>query len=648
MSVLKRLESIRGRFFNGHDINSKKTSWVKWKNVLASKEKGGLGVSSLYALNRGLMFKWVWRFYTQNNSLWAKVIKAIHGDDGKVGKKTKSVFPSIWIDIVHEMESLKNQDIDILKSHPCLDHSFRRAPRSGVEQEQFIELINQVQSVSLVPCRDRRVWSLEGSGEFSVASVRKLIDDKILPEVSSKTRWVKAIPIKVNVHAWKVRLDYLPTRFNISRRGMVINSISCPICDNGVESTSHLFFSCQIVKDIVRWWDISFMELSSYEEWVVWLSNLHLSIAIILTVFVVVIGLVIRICMHTNASNRRSNRQTQTFNNDSRFIPISMVKFLNDMEREKPIRFTSQQLRIATDFTIELGSGAFGTVYKGIFTNGTPVAVKVLNGTSDKRIEEQFMAEVSTMGRTHHFNLVRLYGFCFESTLRALVYEFMINGSLDNILFKANKGAILEFEKLQEIALGTARGIAYLHEECPQRIIHYDIKPGNILLDSDFCAKVADFGLAKLCNRDNTHITMTGGRGTPGYAAPELWMPLPVTHKCDVYSFGMLLFEIIGRRRNMDVTLGGSEQWFPIWACDKSEKKQLYDLFIACEIEEKDQEIVERMLKVALCCVQQRAETRPVMSLVVKMLEGGLEVPEPPNPFTHLFSGVREETLWLV
>nr|GEV00338.1 RNA-directed DNA polymerase, eukaryota, reverse transcriptase zinc-binding domain protein [Tanacetum cinerariifolium] len=115
MSVLKRLESIRGSFFDGHDINSKKTSWVKWKNVLASKEKGGLGVSSLYASNRGLMFKWVWRIYAQNNSLWAKVIKAIHGDDGKVGKKTKSVFQSIWIDIVHEMESLKNQDIDILK-----------------------------------------------------------------------------------------------------------------------------------------------------------------------------------------------------------------------------------------------------------------------------------------------------------------------------------------------------------------------------------------------------------------------------------------------------------------------------------------------------------------------------------------------------
>nr|XP_043622791.1 G-type lectin S-receptor-like serine/threonine-protein kinase At1g34300 [Erigeron canadensis] len=321
-----------------------------------------------------------------------------------------------------------------------------------------------------------------------------------------------------------------------------------------------------------------------------------------------------------------------------------MVKFLDDMEREKPIRFTSQQLRIATDnFTIVLGSGGFGTVYKGIFSNGTTIAVKVLNGSSDKRIEEQFMAEVSTMGRTHHFNLVRLYGFCFESSLRALVYEFMVNGSLDNHLFKANKGAIIGFEKLYEIAVGTARGIAYLHEECPQRIVHYDIKPGNILLDSKFCAKVADFGLAKLCNRDNTHITMTGGRGTPGYAAPELWMPLPVTHKCDVYSFGMLLFEIIGRRRNMDVTLGDSQQWFPLWAWNKYEKNQLKDLMVLCAIEDKDQEAAERMLKVALGCVQYRPETRPVMSIIVKMLEGALEVPEPAlNPFSYLFSGVNE------
>ncbi|KAJ0746376.1 putative protein kinase RLK-Pelle-RLCK-Os family [Helianthus annuus] len=133
---------------------------------------------------------------------------------------------------------------------------------------------------------------------------------------------------------------------------------------------------------------------------------------------------------------------------------------------------------------------------------------------------------------------------------------------------------------------------------------------------------------------------MTGGRGTPGYAAPELWLPLPVTHKCDVYSFGMLLFEIIGRRRrNTDINNSSDiRQWFPVWAWDKYETNQMRDLMIACEIEEKDHEVVERLLKVALCCVQYRAETRPMMSTVVKMLEGVIEVPKPLNPFTHLFS----------
>nr|XP_043622611.1 G-type lectin S-receptor-like serine/threonine-protein kinase At1g34300 [Erigeron canadensis] len=320
-----------------------------------------------------------------------------------------------------------------------------------------------------------------------------------------------------------------------------------------------------------------------------------------------------------------------------------MVQFLDDMKREKPIQFTSQQLRIATDnFTIKQGSGGFGTVYKGIISNNTPVAVKVLDGTSDKSTGQQFMAEMSIMGRTHQFNLVRLYGFCFVSTLRALVYEFMVNGSLDHYLFKADKKTILGFEKLHEIALGTARGITYLHEDCHQRIVHYDIKPGNILLDSNFCAKVADFGLAKLCNSDNSHITMTARRGTPGYAALELWMPFPVTHKCDVYSFGMLLFEIIGRRNNMDMTFGDSQQWFPVWAWGKYEKKQLKDLMIPCGIAKEDEEVVERMLKVALCCVQYRPETRPMMSIVVKLLEGVVEVPDPLNPFTHLLSGVSE------
>ncbi|GJT77946.1 RNA-directed DNA polymerase, eukaryota [Tanacetum coccineum] len=308
MSVLRRLESIRSHFFNGHDPNSKRTSWVKWKNVLASKEKGGLGVSSLYALNRGLMFKWVWRFFTQNTSLWSRVIKAIHGEDGKVGKQVKSAFPSYWMDIVHEINVLKNQGINLLNcmqmklgngdktafwediwighivlkdlypriyaletckfvkvgtklTQSSLDFSFRRKPRGGIEQEQYEALLVQVQDVNLVPVSDRWKWSLENSGDFSVASVRKMLDDKMLPDVTTKTRWIKLVPIKVNVHAWKVKIDSLPTRFNISRRGMDIESITCSICDNEMESSSHLFFKCNMVRDtirkITRWWDIT-------------------------------------------------------------------------------------------------------------------------------------------------------------------------------------------------------------------------------------------------------------------------------------------------------------------------------------------------------------------------------------------------------
>jgi serine/threonine protein kinase len=270
------------------------------------------------------------------------------------------------------------------------------------------------------------------------------------------------------------------------------------------------------------------------------------------------------------------------------------------------------------------------------------VAVKVLRGSSGKKIDEQFMAEVGTIGRIHHFNLVKLYGFCIERNLIALVYEYMENGSLDMYLFHEKYS--LGYEKLHEISIGTARGIAYLHEEWQHRIIHYDIKPGNILLDWNLNPKVADFGLAKLCNRENTHITMTGGRGTPGYAAPEIWMPSPITHKCDVYSFGMLLFEIIGRRRNLDIKNTETEEWFPIWVWKKFDAGLLEEVMIECGIDEKNKDIFERMVKVALLCVQYKQDLRPMMSVVVKMLEGSLQIPKIFNPFQHLNYGTNFAT----
>ncbi|KAI3843638.1 hypothetical protein MKX03_021038 [Papaver bracteatum] len=177
---------------------------------------------------------------------------------------------------------------------------------------------------------------------------------------------------------------------------------------------------------------------------------------------------------------------------------------------------------------------------------------------------------------------------------------------------------------------------SYLHEDCHQRIIHYDIKPGSVLLDQYFLPKVADFGLAKLCNRESTHVSFTGYRGTPGYSAPEFLLHnYPITHKCDVYSFGMLLFEMVMRQRNFQ-TRPVSEiiDWFPKKAWEEYEKGRLTDLIFQIGIEEKDKEKAERMFMTAFWCLQDSPDSRPLMSTVVKMLEGGVEILPPSNPIS--------------
>ncbi|XP_010094218.2 rust resistance kinase Lr10 isoform X2 [Morus notabilis] len=333
-------------------------------------------------------------------------------------------------------------------------------------------------------------------------------------------------------------------------------------------------------------------------------------------------------------------------NSEAEYATIE--RFLSKMAREKPVRFSSAQLEEFTDnFATVLGSGGFGVVFKGVLPiNGVHLAVKMLNNNWDKRVEEQFMAEVATLGRTYHINLVKLYGFCFDPSTKALVYEYMENGSLDKILFDESRE--IEWEKLHDIAVQTGKGIAYLHEGCERKIIHYDIKPGNVLLDKNLNPKVADFGLAKLCNSEGSQRTlMVDGRGTPGYAAPEMWKPYPVTHKCDVYSFGILLFEIVGRRRHFDEGLSESRQWLPKWAWEMYEHMELKVMLSLCGVEERNREKAERMLIVALWCIQNSPEERPSMSNVVQMLEGSKEVNPPPCPFDHrpspgsMFSAAR-------
>ena len=176
------------------------------------------------------------------------------------------------------------------------------------------------------------------------------------------------------------------------------------------------------------------------------------------------------------------------------------------------------------------------------------IAVKRLEGVEQGT--EEFLAEVKTIGRMHHHNLVRLVGFCAEKSHKLLVYEYLSNGSLDKWIFRTNPVFTLSWKTRRSIIIAIARGLSYLHEECKEKIAHLDIKPQNILLDDKFNAKLSDFGLSKMINRDQSKV-MTRMRGTRGYLAPE-WLGSKITEKADIYSFGIVMIEIICGRENLD------------------------------------------------------------------------------------------------
>nr|GEW45912.1 RNA-directed DNA polymerase, eukaryota, reverse transcriptase zinc-binding domain protein [Tanacetum cinerariifolium] len=310
VGVFRKMESIRRRFFNGVDINENKMSITGWEKVMASRKKGGLGISSFFAQNRALLFKCIWRFRSKESSLWFRVIKAMFGDCGSLDKSGTISRSSTWINIIRECNLLSSKGINLLPhmkkkvrngmntlfwvdvwltdtplmhlylrmfALECIKNSivadkinansiswsFRRPPHGGLEEEQFSNLIEDVKQVIL--------WSLVSSGEFSVKSTRLFIDDCLLPTVGAPTRWLSEVPIKINILAWKVSLDKLPTRLNLSLRGIEIPSISCPICNYARESCSHLLFSCNMARDLIfkvaRWWVLDLPVLFSYEDW---------------------------------------------------------------------------------------------------------------------------------------------------------------------------------------------------------------------------------------------------------------------------------------------------------------------------------------------------------------------------------------------
>ncbi|KAE8785147.1 putative receptor-like protein kinase [Hordeum vulgare] len=309
-----------------------------------------------------------------------------------------------------------------------------------------------------------------------------------------------------------------------------------------------------------------------------------------------------------------------------------------------PRRYKFSHLKkITKSFGEKLGEGSYGMVYKGTVPDGRHVAVKFLHDTTGNG--EEFVNEVVSIRRTSHVNVVTLLGFCLEGSKRALIYDYMPNGSLDKFIYTENSKQTLGWEKLYEIAMGIARGLEYLHRGCNTRIIHFDIKPQNILLDQDFVPKIADFGLAKLCNPKESYLmSMDGMRGTVGFIAPEVFSRRfgVVSTKSDVYSFGMVLLEMVGGRKNLRASVEReSEVYFPDWVhshLTQFGSLQSFDLGL-----DEPEEITKKMATIGLWCIQISPASRPTMSKVLEMFEKSAdELKIPPKHF--IYSPIQDDS----
>ncbi|KAF8040305.1 hypothetical protein BT93_B2518 [Corymbia citriodora subsp. variegata] len=280
-----------------------------------------------------------------------------------------------------------------------------------------------------------------------------------------------------------------------------------------------------------------------------------------------------------------------------------------------PRRYSYAEIkRMTNSFKKKLGQGGYGSVYKGNLPNGHHVAVKILSKLRGDG--EDFINEVNSISRTSHVNIVNLLGFCFHKTKRALVFEFMANGSLEKFIYEENYSRLghchLGWDTLYQISIGIAEGLEYLHRGCNSRILHFDIKPHNILLDENYHPKISDFGLAKICHRDESTISLFGAQGTAGFIAPEVFCRNfgGISHKSDVYSFGMTVLEMVGGRKNITASAyRTSEIYFPHWIHKRLELQQ--ELGLQNIVNEGDREKARKMIIVSLWCIQTIPSNRP-------------------------------------
>ncbi|GJU08211.1 RNA-directed DNA polymerase, eukaryota [Tanacetum coccineum] len=265
ITIIDTLETIRNKFFWGMEIGEKKITWIKWKKSMARKEDGGLGIGSLYGFNRALRYKWKWQFRTAPDALWVKIIKSLFGHDGGLlAYKYTGNSNSIWVNILKaskELES-KNVGLDALVKKQIGDGGYKILGRHCWIGELW-------------------VWAGDGTGVFTVASERSIIDTRFLVIDSTPTRWSKDVPIKINVFIWKLLFDKLPTHDNLEKKGLDVPSTLCGICDDVTETASHIFVRCEfaleIWREIARWWDLDIPHMSSMKELLGWVGNLKIS-----------------------------------------------------------------------------------------------------------------------------------------------------------------------------------------------------------------------------------------------------------------------------------------------------------------------------------------------------------------------------------
>ncbi|KAL7591025.1 hypothetical protein Lser_V15G33046 [Lactuca serriola] len=313
-----------------------------------------------------------------------------------------------------------------------------------------------------------------------------------------------------------------------------------------------------------------------------------------------------------------------------------------------PTKFRSKELEEATDnWKSMIGQGASGSVFKGSLKDGTAVAVKRIQH-GEERGGNEFRSEISAIASVQHVNLVRLFGYCVQSNnLHFLVYDFIPNGALSNWIFPRpssaminnNCGGCLSWQQRLKVATDVAKALSYLHHDCRSKVLHLDVKPENILLDKNYNAIVSDFGISKLMNPDDSRV-VASMRGTRGYIAPEWLLGLGISEKSDVFSYGIVLLELIGGRRSVrsiDVVDGnGSKrkfEYFPKMVTEKLKAGKIMEVVDQrlLDLGDIDENEVRKMVHVALWCIQHKARRRPSMVQVVKWLEGLAAVEQPPE-----------------